>query len=246
MNSGLYRWPGHGGHVHGRGAGHAVGRALDQGVEGQRGVEPVAQAVGSGFFRRKAGVGCSVKCRDGGRCIRPGNAFPGGERQLHGHGLAVDLLQQGGNPAGILRAHPVELEAVGHVHRGAGEVVGDLGGQRLDPGVELLLGQFLCQLVEAGLPEAVSRSLRRLRIGSGVVSLGHYGCRFLWIVIIGRAPDSTLSRTYPHAGKSLWTGGPASISVSLLLPGVGNFAIIAGFPESVQGNSDTEHPKDRS
>jgi large subunit ribosomal protein L34 len=32
--------------------------------------------------------------------------------------------------------------------------------------------------------------------------------------------------------------------VSLLLPGVGNFAIIAGFPESVQGNSDTEHPKD--
>jgi large subunit ribosomal protein L34 len=24
----------------------------------------------------------------------------------------------------------------------------------------------------------------------------------------------------------------------------GNFAIIAGFPESVQGNVDTEHPKD--
>ena len=50
------------------------------------------------------------------------------------------------------------------------EVVGDLGGQRLDPGVELLLGQLLRQLVDAGLPQAVAgASGRHGPPGCGVV-----------------------------------------------------------------------------
>ena len=51
------------GHVHGRGARHAVGRAFDQGVEGQAGVEPVLEGGGgrvlarAGHVARHVGLG---------------------------------------------------------------------------------------------------------------------------------------------------------------------------------------------
>ena len=72
------------------------------------------------------------------------------------HRLAVKLLQHAGDAARVLGANPVELEAVGHEDRDPGKVVGDLGGQGLDPGVELLFGELLGQLVDTGLPQAVA------------------------------------------------------------------------------------------
>ncbi len=99
-------------------------------------------------------------------------------------GGAHGKLRRGGNPAGVLGTDPVELETVGHENRGSGKVVGHLGRQGLDPCVELLLGQFLRQLVKAGLPQTLPRPVRRLRIRAGVVSLGHRDFCFLWIVMV--------------------------------------------------------------
>ncbi len=45
--------------------------------------------------------------------------------------------------------------------RHARQVVGDLRCQRLDPGVELLLGQLLRELVDAGLPQAFADAVSR-------------------------------------------------------------------------------------
>jgi len=67
----------------------------------------------------------------------------------------------GGNLAGVLGPDPVEFEAVGHEHRDPRQIVRDLRGQRLDPGVELLFGQFLRELVDTGLPEAVTDAFTR-------------------------------------------------------------------------------------
>ena len=67
--------------------------------------------------------------------------------------MTADLLQQGIDAARILGADPVELEAVGHGQRQARIVGLDLGGERLDPGVELLLWQLGCQPLAAACPQ---------------------------------------------------------------------------------------------
>ena len=56
---------------------------------------------------------------------------------------------------------------------GSGTVVGDFGHQGTDPGVELLLRQFLGQLVNTRFPEAVADAVGQ--------SLAHNWLSFLWI-----------------------------------------------------------------
>jgi hypothetical protein len=102
--------------------------------------------------------------------------FARSDRQLKLHRLAVDLFQQAGDAAGVLGPHPVQFEAVGHEQRDPGEVVGDLRGQGFDPGVELLLGQFLGQLFDAGLPQAVAGAQAGVRHQAVVLPLTHVLC----------------------------------------------------------------------
>jgi hypothetical protein len=88
--------------------------------------------------------------------------------------LSIHLLEHRRDAAGVLRPHPVELEPVGHEQRDLGKIFRNLARQRLDPGDELLLGEFLRKLVDARLPEAVARSAQA---GSGcqpvVLPLAH-------------------------------------------------------------------------
>mgnify|MGYP006888975347 CR=1 FL=1 len=97
--------------------------------------------------------------------------------------LTIDLLEHAGNLAGVLGPDPVELETVGDENRDPGKVVGHLGGQGFDPGVELLFGQLLGQLVDAGLPQAVARP----GCQAAGDSLAHYWLSPLWIFFIVEA-----------------------------------------------------------
>ena len=67
--------------------------------------------------------------------------------------------EHGSDSAGVLGANPVECEAVGHIQRGARKVFRDLGAEGFDPGSELLGGQILGQLLQAGLPQCLTLSL---------------------------------------------------------------------------------------
>ena len=58
--------------------------------------------------------------------------------------------------ATVLGPDPVELETVGDKDGDLGKVFQYLGAQGLDPGVELLLRQFLGELVDAALPQALA------------------------------------------------------------------------------------------
>jgi hypothetical protein len=69
----------------------------------------------------------------------------------------------------ILRANPVEFEAIGHKQSHAQLVVRHLRNQGFDPGVELLLGQLAGQLVHASLPQ----SLTGIHLKFWGESLGH-------------------------------------------------------------------------
>jgi hypothetical protein len=51
-----------------------------------------------------------------------------------------------------------------------------------------------------------------------------------------RVPDSNLSRVYPHDGKPLLAHFGRGLHCGALLPDFRKFAIIVGFPESVQGD----------
>ena len=62
-------------------------------------------------------------------------------------------LQRSDNPARVLRANPVHLEAIGDEESQARLGRGKLGRQGLDPGVELLLWQLLRQRLLAGGPQ---------------------------------------------------------------------------------------------
>jgi hypothetical protein len=72
--------------------------------------------------------------------------------------MALQLLQNGAQALGILGAHPIELEPVAHQYRDFGLVLGNLGLEGLDPGVELLLGQLLGQLFHALQPQLFTRT----------------------------------------------------------------------------------------
>ena len=59
--------------------------------------------------------------------------------------------------------------------RDFGEVFGHLGHQGLDPGVELLFWQVLCQLLYAGLPQALTGICAGRMGGAAGGFLGHCG-----------------------------------------------------------------------
>src|SRR6185369_16758021 len=100
------------------------------------------------------------------------------------HRLAIELLEQAGDLAAVLGPNPVELEAVGHVQRDLGKVVRNLCRQGLDPGVELLLGELLGELVDAGLPQAVAPAKAGIGCQAVVLPLTHYWLSPLWILFV--------------------------------------------------------------
>jgi hypothetical protein len=82
--------------------------------------------------------------------------FSRSDRNSTMNGLPIHLLQHGRNATAVLGPNPVQFEAVGDKNGDLGKVVSDLCGQGFDPRVELLLGQFLGQLVNTGLPQALA------------------------------------------------------------------------------------------
>ena len=91
--------------------------------------------------------------------------------------MTLKACHQGRQAAGVLGANPVEFEAVGHKQSDALLIVRDPSGQRFDPGVELLFGQFASELVDAGLPQR----LACIHLKFWGNSLGHV-LLFLWTV----------------------------------------------------------------
>ncbi len=171
------------GHVQRRGAGHLVGAAGHQGVEGERRVEPVRvhgrRDVHGPRLRRRARRDMAVRRRVGQRLFEHGadalrriagdeaaaaghvgmagrGRLARGERQLQPHRLAGKLGQHGLDARAVLRADPVELEAVGHAHERHRAVahVGEIGGrQGPDPGAELLFGQLGGEALATPVPK---------------------------------------------------------------------------------------------
>ena len=78
----------------------------------------------------------------------------------------------------VLRTDPIEFETIGHKQSDLGKVIRNLRSQGLDPGVELLLREFLRQLVEADLPERLACVVR---VG-WVLSTAHCNAPLLWTV----------------------------------------------------------------
>ena len=166
---------GRAGHVQRGGARHLVGAAGHQRVEGQGGFSRCADRRSHGLQRRREpwAAGCAgsrdvepdrrplprmVPASDGdagaGRTPRTSR---GARLSSSRTGLPASSLSTDFDAAGVLRADPVELEAVGHAqrhHGSAGVAVADVSGrQRTDPGVELLFGQFGGEAFTAALPE---------------------------------------------------------------------------------------------
>jgi hypothetical protein len=72
----------------------------------------------------------------------------------------MKFLQQTSNAIGVLGANPVQFEAITYKNNDLAEVRGDIGNQGFDPCIELLLGQFLRQLIDAGLPQIITENGR--------------------------------------------------------------------------------------
>ena len=70
--------------------------------------------------------------------------------------------------------HPVQFEAIGDENSDFGKVLKDVGAEWFDPGVELLLGELLRELIDAALPQTLANveTRRQGRIGRG--SLRHF------------------------------------------------------------------------
>jgi hypothetical protein len=107
------------------------------------------------------------------------------------------LAQQGGDAAGVLRSDPIELEAVGHHHPHAGKVIADRGLQGFYPGVELLFGEFLGQLINAGLPEGLP-SIGLVRGRCRRCHVADIAGDKLWIDSVWERISGTLSKNYPQ------------------------------------------------
>ena len=168
----------HAGHVHRSSACHAVGSSFDQRVKGEARIEPVLEGrIGlvlamTRDFARHVGFGHHAHGRHAhcrlARC----------QCQLDNHGLAIQLFCEGSDLAGVLGANPIELEPVGDKDRDARQIVCDLGGQGFDPGVELLLGQVLRQLVDTGLPEALAYAIIGHESGFSKSVRGPFFCSY--------------------------------------------------------------------
>ena len=157
----VVQMPRHGGNVHGSGTRHAVGGALYQGLESQQAVESVTRQAGIAILNDFGTFITHYRIHHRFGKSLPDNSLPRSNRQLYLHGLAIQALQQGGNAATVLGSHPVELEAVDDKHRNASEVLTNLCVERLDPGIELLFGELLRQLINAALPQALTHFVCR-------------------------------------------------------------------------------------
>jgi hypothetical protein len=124
--------------------------------------------------------------------------------QLHvqHHGLAHQFRQHALDARGVLRANPVQFEAIAHqerVDRALGAVGTQRGGrQGADPGVELLRWQLGGQALAAGLPN---------------------GRRHLWKSFSQRwisAPDVPPRRTLARCLSTDCTAGQHPLSSPLL------------------------------
>ena len=180
--------PGRAGDVQRGGARHLVGAAGHQRVEGQRRVEPAARRQRAPRrHRRRRGDAASCRClapaavraRRKRRAARPRRRRPARRRRAlrrraRRRAAPSVTSRRTGLPASSLSTVSIRpaywlriqssLKRFGHAHRDhrAGvAVVGDLGvGQRPDPGVELLVGQFGRRAFAAALPEVGSHVWR--------------------------------------------------------------------------------------
>ena len=114
--------------------------------------------------------------------------------------MALKAFQHAGQTTCVLRANPVEFEAVCHKQSEALLIVRDLRGQGFDPGIELLFWQLLRQLVYTGLPQSLTcvrtwrcRTMDRREIIQNMT--------ILWISSILGASKAGLSKIYPQTLK---------------------------------------------
>ena len=176
-------------HMQRGGASHAVGRAFDQGVKGQRRVEPVFKnGLGRVFGRIDSQrLGCADGFEFSGKHVGLDGCLTRCQRQLDGNRLARDFFQQGRDAGCVLGAHPVKFEAVAHLHRRFGQVGRNADHQRAYPGVELLLGQFLSQMVNTGLPQLMAQATTHERLAHdrfGAECCCEAAPSRLWILLI--------------------------------------------------------------
>ena len=236
-----------------RSAGHAVGRAFDQRVERQRRIQSGAKhrhlrrlglhhhRLGHArrWLRRSPGHHRRGH-RGRGPHVGARHRFTLGNSQLQRDALAIERLQQCGNAASVLSTNPIELEAIGHIDRDLGKVFRHRRGQGLNPSVELLLGQVLTELFNAGQPQTLACVVEGL--------LGHGGCtahnvdrrkvQKAQIVAFQEVIHKSAAARDRAAGSSgptpkgvvLWTNFVRSLQP------MHNTEIIAGFPECVQGD----------
>jgi hypothetical protein len=76
----------------------------------------------------------------------------------------------------VLRPNPVQLKPIGHEQSDFGQVVCNLSREGFDPRIELLLWDFLSQLIETNLPE----SLACIVCIGGVLAGAHWTAPNLW------------------------------------------------------------------
>jgi hypothetical protein len=193
------------GHVQRGRAGHLVGAAGHQGVEGQRRVQPVGVGAGrrvAGQRHRLVGFGRHLQRLHGQRGaatpllrrraiagLGVGASLRGSHRKIQPHGLAGQFAEHGFDAARVLRTDPVQLEAVGHAHRHDGSLGfvqqalfgGGTGHQGPDPGVELLFRHFGGEKLATALPQVWAHLWK-----------SSYGSRRKL------RPSHTADRSYPH------------------------------------------------
>ena len=167
----------HAGHMHGRRARHAVGAAFDPRVERQRCVEAALQRFGGA---KLISLGERIDHRGSARHFDfrlAHHGFPYRQRQLDLDGLPRQALHDQRQTMAVLRPDPVHLEAVGNKNSDPVQVFRDLGRQGFDPGLELLLREFLCQLIDTGLPK-ICAAWFCSGLACGVMSLCHCAVGF--------------------------------------------------------------------
>ena len=149
------------------GAGRIEAGGLGGRLQGGDGIDALPDVVLVGVAAisalRRCGRGAAIAVlgRGGGRGSRGGSTQRGaghgrarlarGNRQLQRHRLVGQLIQDLLDARQVLRADPVQLEAVRHFHHQSLALGARL--QRADPGVELLGRHILGQHVHAGLPQ---------------------------------------------------------------------------------------------
>ena len=195
---------------------------------------PLARRIAAGPVRPAAcaaAVGMAPRQRRAGLPRRGCRAAPGVSSSRTG--LPASSLSTDFDQPGVLRADPVELEAVGHAHADHGRLAGVVlqhgGRQRADPGVELVFGQLLGESLAATLPEI----------------WGHCGKLVSWSGwIVGAA--ATARTVVIHSFRPASIARPEQAAAVQVFDRKGVFCCNSGFPETLRSRGFVSPGQPRS